>query len=66
MEQRFETKRGLAAIGIVKGLFRGPQGNVPTQELVALAGHPGEMEKSAILEALDDFEQQLKTSSQTE
>lgn len=66
MEQRFETPRGLAAIGIVKGLFRGPRGNVPTMELVALAGYSGTMEKSAFLEMLDDFEQQLKISSQME
>lgn len=60
MEQRFETGRGVAAVGIVKGLFRGPKGNVPSQQLVALTGYDGAMVKSEILNGLDVFEQQLK------
>jgi acyl-CoA thioesterase FadM len=60
MEQRFETTRGVAAVGIVKGLFRGSQGNVPTQELVGLTGYDGDMKKTEFLKTLDAFEQQLK------
>ncbi|TVO68181.1 thioesterase family protein [Sedimenticola selenatireducens] len=60
MEQRFETARGVAAVGIVKGLFRGPKGNVPSQELVGLTGYEGVMEKSEFLKALDAFEKELK------
>jgi acyl-CoA thioesterase FadM len=42
MEQRFETDGQLAAIGVVKGLFRGKNGNIPTEELMKLAGHTGD------------------------
>jgi len=65
MEQRFETARGVAAIGIVKGLFRGPAGNVPSQQLIALTGYDGAMEKNEFINALDTFEQQLKTLDRT-
>ncbi len=65
MEQRFETARGVAAIGIVKGLFRGPAGNVPSQQLIALTGYDGVMEKNEFINALDTFEQQLKTLDRT-
>ncbi|MDF1530428.1 MAG: thioesterase family protein [Sedimenticola sp.] len=64
MEQRFETVRGIAAVGIVKGLFRGPKGNVPSQELVGLTGYDGVMEKTEFLKTLDAFEQQLKVTEQ--
>lgn len=60
MEQRFETELGVAAIGVVKGLFRGPSGNVPTHELVALVGHEGVLEKSVLLAAIDAFDRHLK------
>lgn len=65
MEQRFETTRGVAAIGVVKGLFRGPKGNVPSQELVELAGVNGVMEKTEFLRTLDAFERQLKLLDRT-
>lgn len=65
MEQRFETARGVAAVGIVKGLFRGPQGNVPSQELVALSGFDGVLEKPSFLQTLDALEQQLKVADRT-
>ncbi|WP_428607855.1 thioesterase family protein [Sedimenticola sp.] len=66
MEQRFETKRGVAAVGIVKGLFRGPSGNIPTQQLVALADHDGVMEQPAFLAGLDHFERHLREFSPLE
>jgi len=62
MEQRFETTRGVAAIGIVKGLFRGPNGNVPSQALIDLTGYEGVMEKTEFLKTLDAFERQLKVT----
>lgn len=61
MEQRFETARGVAAVGIVKGLFRGPTGNVPSQQLIALTGYDGVIEKSEFINSLDAFEKQFKT-----
>ncbi len=42
MEQRFEVAGQLAAVGLVKGLFRSKNGKVPTQELIQLAGYQGE------------------------
>lgn len=39
IEQRFEEDRSVLAVGRVKALFRGPQGNVPTAELLAAAGY---------------------------
>lgn len=38
LEQRFLVGDKLHAVGRVKALFRGPQGNVPTAELLAAAG----------------------------
>ena len=66
MEQRFETTRGVAAIGIVKGLFRGPNGNVPSQALIDLVEYEDVAEKSEFLKTLDAFEQQLKVTDPTE
>lgn len=66
MEQRFETARGIAAIGIVKGLFRGPNGNVPSQALIDLVEYEDVAEKSEFLKTLDAFEQQLKVTDPTE
>lgn len=62
IEQRFETARGLAAIGIVKGLFRGPKGNVPTDELLMLAGYSGKVPRSDLMDALDNYEKELQKS----
>ena len=62
IEQRFETARGLAAIGIVKGLFRGPKGNVPTDELLMLAGYSGQAPRSDLMDALDNYEKELQKS----
>lgn len=62
MEQRFETAQGIAAIGVVKGLFRGRNGNVPSQALIDLTGYKGVMEKTAFLKTLDAFERQLKVT----
>lgn len=57
LEQRFETDSGLAAVGVVKGLFRSPQGNVPTTALLELVGHKADVcNKSDYLLALDAFE----------
>ncbi len=66
MEQRFETVRGVAAIGIVKGLFRGPNGNVPSQALIDLVEYEDVAEKSEFLRTLDAFEQQLKVTDSAE
>ncbi len=41
MEQRFEAKGDVAMTAYLKGVFRGPRGNVPVAELLAAAGHPG-------------------------
>ncbi len=38
IEQRFERAGDVVAVGAVKGLFRGPSGNVPTSEVLALLG----------------------------
>jgi acyl-CoA thioesterase FadM len=45
-EQRFCVGEAVYAVGRVKVLFRGPQGNVPTAALVAALGAPGLPEKS--------------------
>ncbi len=42
LEQRFETDKGVAAVGIIKSLFRGKNGNIPTEKLLALANYQGE------------------------
>lgn len=39
IEQRFERDGTLLAAGLVQGLLRGPDGNVPTQTLMAAIGH---------------------------
>jgi acyl-CoA thioesterase FadM len=39
IEQRFERKGELIALGMVKGLFRGPNGNVPPAELFKVLGY---------------------------
>jgi acyl-CoA thioesterase FadM len=41
MDQRFEVGGDVAMNAYVKGIFRGPKGNVPTPELLEAAGHPG-------------------------
>jgi len=39
MEQKFETMDGkLAAVGVVKGVFKGPKGSVATNDLLAAFG----------------------------
>jgi acyl-CoA thioesterase FadM len=42
MEQRFEVEGQLAAVGLIKGLFRGRSGNVATEKVMELAGYQGE------------------------
>ncbi len=42
IEQRFMVKGKVAAVGVIKGLFRGREGKIPTEELLKLAGHQGE------------------------
>ncbi|HWG89490.1 MAG TPA: thioesterase family protein [Candidatus Thermoplasmatota archaeon] len=39
LEQRFVKRGETAAIGWVRAAFRGPQGLVPTAELLAIVGH---------------------------
>lgn len=42
LEQRFLKRRGeLAAVGVVKALFRGRGGNVPVAEVLRRMGHEG-------------------------
>jgi len=41
IEQRFEREGHVHAVGRVKALFRGPEGQVPTAALLAAAGYPG-------------------------
>jgi acyl-CoA thioesterase FadM len=41
IEQRFEVGEKLAAVGVIKGLFRGKNGNIPTDEMLRLVGHEG-------------------------
>jgi len=41
VEQRFERRGKEVAAGAIKGLLRGPEGNVPTAELLAAAGSAG-------------------------
>lgn len=43
MEQRFEVQGQLVALGVIKGLFRSRNGNVPTEELIKLAGYQGDI-----------------------
>lgn len=40
IEQRFEVNGRLATLAYVRGLFRGPQGNVRPQEVLAAGGQP--------------------------
>jgi acyl-CoA thioesterase FadM len=42
IEQRFMADGKLAAVGVIKGLFRGKSGNVPTEEMLLLAGYAGD------------------------
>ncbi len=42
MEQRFEVEGQLVALGVIKGLFRSRNGNVPTADLIKLAGYEGD------------------------
>lgn len=41
MEQKFMVKGKLVAVGAIKGLFRGPDGNVPTAEVLEVGGVGG-------------------------
>ena len=41
LEQRFLQKGELIAEGVVKLLFRGPDGNIPSQALLPLTGYAG-------------------------
>lgn len=41
MDQRFEVAGQVVAQAYIKGVFRGPGGNVPTSDLLLAAGHPG-------------------------
>jgi acyl-CoA thioesterase FadM len=40
-EQRFERQGQLCAVALVRALFRGPDGNVPTDEVLRAAGYTG-------------------------
>jgi acyl-CoA thioesterase FadM len=40
-EQRFERAGELMAVALVRALFRGPEGNVPSDEALRMAGHTG-------------------------
>jgi hypothetical protein len=42
IEQRFEANEKLAAVGVIKGLFRSKSGNVPTAEMLRLADYAGD------------------------
>jgi acyl-CoA thioesterase FadM len=42
IEQRFVIEEKLAAVGVIKGLFRSKNGNVPTEEMLKLAGYTGD------------------------
>jgi acyl-CoA thioesterase FadM len=42
IEQRFEANEKLAAVGVIKGLFRSKSGNVSTDEMLRLAGYAGD------------------------
>lgn len=48
VEQVFEKKGTTCAVGIVKGLFRGPEGNVATQSVLSI------IEKGIVSPALTD------------
>lgn len=39
IEQRFEHRNKVIATGYVKGLFRGPEGNIPSEEALKRSGH---------------------------
>jgi acyl-CoA thioesterase FadM len=39
MEQHFKQEETIVAVGMVKGLFRGPKGNVATSEVFTALGH---------------------------
>ena len=39
LEQRFERRGDLVAVALVKGLFLGPEGRVPTQQVVDAPAH---------------------------
>jgi acyl-CoA thioesterase FadM len=51
LEQRFEVEGSVLAVGRVKALFRGPQGNVPTTDLLAAAGY-AEAPRSQVTDAI--------------
>jgi hypothetical protein len=40
IDQRFEKNGSLVAAGLVKGLFRGPAGSVPTGDVLSRLGAP--------------------------
>ncbi len=64
MEQRFETDRGIAATALVKGLFRGRDGNVPTESLFGLVGYEGaKVSETELTKAMNDLEHQLRVKS---
>jgi acyl-CoA thioesterase FadM len=42
MEQRLESDKGVHAVAMVRGLFRGRGGSVPSQVLLDAMGYPGE------------------------
>ncbi len=60
-EQRFEVGRELYAVGRVKALFRGRQGNVPTAALLLAAGYanvppPAQPESIRLWQQTDEAE----------
>lgn len=64
IEQRFERGGQTVAVAVVKGLFRGPAGNVPPQAVVSLIA-PGfaSPEMPAALAEWQDAEAQMLSSS---
>lgn len=41
MEHRFESKGTVYAVGLVRGLFRGPNGNIPSSDVIKTLNHTG-------------------------
>lgn len=63
MEQTFETEKGIAATAIVKGLFRGKDGNVPTESLLELVGYSGDVtHETELSKIVDQLEHQLRVT----
>lgn len=66
LEQRFETEKGTAAIGVIKSLFRSKKGNIPTSEILKLVGFQGDSPEltSEMIRLTNSYEQQSATKSE--